>query len=83
MNRIVLAAATILALGALPACSNPPHPVGPNSPTSVKCTGGGYCSGRGWVCGQKGHACNENECCDVGDDGRAYGTKRKQTPTPE
>lgn len=63
------------------ACRNDPRPVTPNSPVLVKCQGGGYCDANSEVCGIAGHACGENDCCFITDNGRAFGGARKRKAT--
>lgn len=71
----------MLFLLALPlACAgNQAPPVVPGSPLWVACADGGYCDARDSVCGVKGYACGEDDCCFTGDNGRAYGGKRKKS----
>jgi len=77
MKRMVLLALVL-------ACNQTPTPIGPSTPwISVKCPQGGYCDARSEVCGVKGHACDENSCCFIGDNGRAYGTSKGRPQSKE
>jgi len=61
-------------------CNQEPIPLNPTPgfPCGTgwyfECSGGGCC-GRGERCGEKGHACNEHECCFDGDD-QLWATER-------
>lgn len=59
------------------ACDNTPHPVHADNGVWIKCPSGGFCERSHERCGKKGDACDENSCCEVGDDGRAFGSKRR------
>lgn len=71
----------LFVLVAVSACGswNKPHPVNPNNGVWIKCEYGGWCERSHEVCGVKGHACNEKECCEVGDNGFVF-SERTGTP---
>jgi hypothetical protein len=79
MKRILILAALALAACNQETTPMTPSPGEPCGAIGVQCSGGGCCDRRSEVCGQKGHACGEDECCFIGDDGHLFGTKRRAT----